>query len=439
MRCVLIILAASMLGSPAVSAPQAQQPQVGSSSQIDPAAVVAEVRRVIAERYVLPERRPALDAVLAEGLTSGRYNGREPAVLAERINTDLARVGQDRHLNFNFNPAQAALLRTRVDHGQPSSEEFLRSARASNFGLSALRLLPGNIRYLAYDGFQWTGPETATAIDNAMRFLAGGDAVIIDLRRNGGGDPRAVQYMISHFLPANRHLVTFHFSGEPEDRFSTLAELPAGRMIGKPLYVLTSRGTGSAAEEFTGHVSGFKLGELVGETTAGAGFRNDLVPITSGFVLSVSTGRAVLASTGKDWEKVGISPTIKAPVADALEVAQTHALRRLIPEASPQQRPVLEALADTIAAQLEPRPPVLPLAAYIGQFGDRRIILENGRLYHQRGERYPSPLIALGGNRFALENEPATQVLFSTSGSRVIGFDYGPAGSPPQGRYERTS
>ena len=438
MRSVPIILAASMLGSPAVSAQPAPQPLV-ESSQIDPAAVVAEVRRVIAERYVLPERRPALDAVLAEGLRSGRYNRREPAVLAERINTDLARVGQDRHLNFNFNPAQAALLRTRVDQGPPSSEEFLRSARASNFGLSALRLLPGNIRYLAYDGFQWTGPETATAIDNAMRFLAGGDAVIIDLRRNGGGDPRAVQYVISHFLPANRHLVTFHFSGEPEDRFSTLAELPAGRMIGKPLYVLTSRGTGSAAEEFTGHVGGYKLGELVGDTTAGAGFRNDLAPITGGFVLSVSTGRAVLASTGKDWEKVGISPTIKAPVADALEVAQTHALRRLIPQASPQQRPVLEALADTITARLQPRAPALPLAAYTGQFGDRRIILESGRLYHQRGERFPSPLIALGGNRFALENEPATQLIFSTSGSRAIGFDYGTAGSPPQGRYDRTS
>lgn len=73
-------------------------------------------------------------------------------------------------------------------------------------------------------------------------------------------------------------------------------------MVGKPLYVLTSGGTGSAAEGFVGHVGGYRLGEVVGETTAGAGFRNDLLPIAGGFILSVSVARAVLASTGKDWE-----------------------------------------------------------------------------------------------------------------------------------------
>ena len=50
-------------------------------------------------------------------------------------------------------------------------------------------------------------------------------------------------------------------------------------MVGKPLYVLTSGGTASAAEEFTGHVAGYKLGELIGENTAGAGFRNEFYPL----------------------------------------------------------------------------------------------------------------------------------------------------------------
>jgi hypothetical protein len=43
--------------------------------------VVAEVRKVLAERYVAPERRPALDAVLAS-LSSGRYNVTDPRQLA---------------------------------------------------------------------------------------------------------------------------------------------------------------------------------------------------------------------------------------------------------------------------------------------------------------------------------------------------------------------
>jgi hypothetical protein len=248
--------------------------------QTDAHAVVAEVRRILADRYVLPERRPALDAILARGLASGRYDGIDPATLADRISSDLAEAGNDKHLGFQYNPRQAALLASPATGGPPNPEAFRQMARASNHGVSELRVLPGNIRYMNYTGFMWTGPESAAALEQAMRFLSEGEAVIIDLRQNGGGSPQAVQYIVSHFLPPDRPLVEFHMGGQPEpDRLSTLAELPAGRMIGKPLYVLTSSGSASAAEEFTGHVAGFRLGELVGATTAGAAFRNQWVPV----------------------------------------------------------------------------------------------------------------------------------------------------------------
>ena len=73
-----------------------------------------------------------------------------------------------------------------------------------------LKVLPGNIRYMETIGFFWGGDSTKAVYDNAMRFLKGGDAIIIDMRKNGGGSPEAVQYMISHFLEAehaDRHLL----------------------------------------------------------------------------------------------------------------------------------------------------------------------------------------------------------------------------------------
>lgn len=87
----------------ASAAPAQAQSQIPPSPAADPdtfdfKVVVTEVRRVIGERYVLPERRPALDAILAKGLTSGRYAVRDGAILAERLNADLEQVGQDRHL-----------------------------------------------------------------------------------------------------------------------------------------------------------------------------------------------------------------------------------------------------------------------------------------------------------------------------------------------------
>ncbi|HEY0011875.1 MAG TPA: S41 family peptidase [Allosphingosinicella sp.] len=444
MRVSLLAMAALAAAAPAAvpalaqQQPARQQPAAGAEA-VDPRAVVAEVRRVIAERYVLPERRPALDAVLAEGLSSGRYDVREPGALAERINSDLERVGRDRHLNFAYNPSQAAIVGRVTDRGAPDPSGYERLARSLNHGISELKVLPGNVRYMAYDGFHWIGPESAAALDNAMRFLAGGDAVIVDIRRNGGGSPQAVQYLVSHFTEANRPLVTFHMNGrETPDRLATLAELPAGRLTGKPLYVLTSGGSASAAEEFAGHVAGYRLGELVGETTAGAGFRNDLVSIPGGFVFSVSVGRAVLASTGRDWEAVGIAPTMRTDVPRALEAAQAHALRRLAAAAPAPERGRLEGIADVLAARVEPRTAAMPLAAYAGRFGERAILLEEGRLYYQRGTRPRAALVPLGANRFAFESDPTVQLEFAAAGARAGAVEVLSLGGPSQGRYERT-
>lgn len=418
-------------GGPAPAGAEAPLPP------LDSGAVVAEVRRILAERYVLPERRPALDAIFARGVAAGRYNVTDPAVLAERINADLETAGHDRHLNFNLNPRQAALLAA-GRAPQPDNSAYERQVRAANHGITALRVLPGNVRYMEYDGFMWIGPESAAALENAMRFLSGGDAVIIDLRRNGGGSPEAVQYIISHFLPAGRPLMSFYMNGNPTpDRTETLAEVPAGRMIGKPLYVLTSGGSASAAEEFIGHVGGYRVGELVGENSAGAGFRNELLPIQGRFVLSVSVGRAVLAATGRDWEAVGLAPTVPTPIAGALDTAQGLALRRLAGNAAGPERARLEAMAEGVAARAEARAPALPLAAYAGTYGDRVLSVGEGRLWMRRGNRAPLALVSLGGNAFTLDVDPSARLTFEVSGESATAFAMGPAGAPPQGRFVR--
>jgi hypothetical protein len=439
------ILSAGAVSMLALSAPAMTQPPAppapAAAAALDGRAVVAEVRRIIAERYVLPERRPALDAILARGLASGRYDVREPAVLAERINADLETAGRDRHLNFTLNPRHAEILAAGRQE-RPDNSGYERQVRAANHGVSELRVLPGNVRYMAYDGFMWIGPESAAALETAMRFLAGGDAVIVDLRRNGGGSPDAVRYLISHFLPADRPLVTFYMNGRPEaDRLSTLAEVPAGRMVGKPLYVLISGGTGSAAEEFAGHVGGYRIGELVGENTGGAGFRNELLPVGGQFVLSVSVGRAVLASTGRDWEAVGHAPTMPTEVAAALDAAHSHALRRLAGSATdPRDRARLTGIAEGVAARGERRAPALPLTAYAGDYGERAIIVEDGRLYYRRSPTRPrTALIPLGGNRFALDSDPGLRLDFQVEGARPASFEIGPASGPAQGRFGRTS
>ncbi|WP_338241466.1 S41 family peptidase [Aurantiacibacter hainanensis] len=405
---------------------------------VRPAAVVEDVRRVIARRYVLPEKRPALDAVLAEGLAAGRYDVTDPVELAARINADLSRVGQDKHLTLSYDPRTFAALRSGEEGGEFDLAAYETEVRSGNHGVTRLLNLPGNVRYLEYTGFDWIGEESAEAIDTAMRFLAGGDAAIIDLRRNGGGSPEAVQHMVSHFLKAGQPLVTFYMEGEAEPGVPhTLDNLAAPRMVGMPLYVLISGGTGSAAEEFAGHVSGFGIGELVGENTAGAGFRNTYEPVGDGFALSVSIGRAVLASTGRDWEGTGHAPTIPTSADAAMNVAWHTALARLAQDGEGPDRDRLAALADNVAALSQSRPSARSLDRYAGTYGTRGVRLAGETLAYMREGRVEEPLVPLGGDRFTWRSDPSRLLTFVVEGEEVTGFELGTVDAPARARYQR--
>lgn len=88
----------------------------------------------------------------------------------------------------------------------------------------------------------------------------------------------------------------------------------------------------------------------------------------------------------------------------------------------------LEALTDAMAAKVERRSPALPLSAYAGALGESAIAIEDGMLYHRRGESLLTALIPLGGNVFAFDDNPALQVRFAANGSAVSALEIVPAG-----------
>jgi hypothetical protein len=415
--------AALAAGASGPAQPPAEPAAQAASARLDVKAVVAEVRKVLAANYVLPEMRPKLDAALAAGLAAGRYDVGDPAQLADRLNADMAAVAHDKHLGLHYDPRQAALIGTRRDDERQDGPAFQRLAQLRNHGITEMKVLPGNVRYVAIDGFVWTGEDSARAYDQAMQFLKGGDAVIIDLRRNGGGSTAAGRHVISHFLERNRKIVTFYMGGNPAEPVTTLAEVPSGRMVGKPLYVLTSGGSASAAEEFIGHVKGFGIGEVIGANSAGAGFRNTFFAIPGGFAFSVSVGRAVLASTGSDWEGRGIAPDTAVDPAKALDVAQLHALRKIAATAAPGEKKAIEAAMTLLAAKADPVATALPLQAYAGRFGERVISVEEGRLVFQRDGGPKVPLVPIAANAFALDSDGATQLSFAVAGTSATALE----------------
>lgn len=410
----------------AVTPPAAAQADAATGT-----ATIAEARRLIAARYVLPEVGTKLAATLAEGEAAGRYRGLAGEALAARITADLDAVAHDRHLSVSFDPRQAAALAAagRIADEDALPPGYARDMARGNGGVSRLELLPGNIRYLRYDGFHWGTPGAEAALATAMAFLKDGDAIIIDLRTNGGGWPQAVAAMTSYFLPEGTPLARFAFRDQPGTT-STTPRAPFS-LAGKPLFVLTSRGTGSAAEEFATHVSAYGFGTLVGTPTAGAAYRNDILPLPGGYLLSVSVGRPVHAKTGGDWEAKGVAPAIAVPAEAALIRAQAEAMAAIHAAAPADEKAADARLLAYYRGLSSPIALTAPAEAYAGRYGDRIIAAHAGGLTSRRGERVPMRLVPIGENLFVPEVDPATQFRFELTAGRAVALVVDRGNGPP--------
>lgn len=414
---VMLALAAA---APASANPGEASDETEEPATVDSNVVAREVRDAVAANYVLTDKIAAVTAALDEGIATGRYAGLRDRELADRLNRDLTDAAHDKHLGIQFDPARASMLDGPMGDEVAEGPQWERMARSMNHGVAELRLLDGNVRYMNLVGFAWTGDRSAAALDNAIGFLAEGDAAIIDLRYNGGGSPKAIEYLFSHFVEAGKPLMTFYMGGGKEpQQHDAIAELPAGRLLGKPLYVLTSRMSISAAEAFAALVKDYGVGEIVGETTAGAAYRNSFFPIAGQYMLSVSVGRGEVGPSKLDWEGTGIAPTIAADMGSALDAAHLGALRRLALQAPQPDKMMMEAKATMLDAKINPATAAHPLAAYGGRYGDRSILVEGEALYSQRGGGPKTRLLPLGGDAFIMENDPLTKVEYEVVDGRA--------------------
>lgn len=406
LRLVLTVCAVACLSGSPVLAQQAEAVAVARTdaarlTQSHRASAVAAIIAAVESRYVFPDRVPAIRDRLNQGLAEGRYDTTEPGVFAERLSADLRQSSGDGHMYLTNDPAQyAAALTSDVEaEDNPAVLAiWAEAARRSNHGLTETRILPGNVRYLRINAFHWVPDRTGQAYDDALRFLREGDAIVIDLRGNGGGDHAAVRYLLSHFMEPDTLDITFLEAGEEPVQSRTLDFLPAGRIKGKPLYVLTNRQVGSAGEAFAYDVQQFKLGTLVGGVTVGAANNNTFVPIAPGFMLSVSYGRPVHPVTGGNWEGEGVRPDVDVDPTTALEVAHARALETLLArtDADPVDRAGWEWAHTAVEARVQPVT-LAPerLQALAGTYGGRAVLFEGGELHWRRSNGQMARLIPL--------------------------------------------
>ena len=268
------------------------------------AYVDADTGRLIADYLSQREQAHAYDSIL------------DRRQLAQALSRDVRAVNGDKHLAvLDGAPSSTPASRS-------SDDALIRNARRSNFGLRRAEILDGNIGYLDVIGFL-EAPGADDAIANALRFLERTDAIIVDLRRNGGGSSEMSHMLFSHFLGATPvRTIRVRDRRDGSDRIRTsLAKVPGPRRPTVPLYVLTSTYSASAAEEFAFVMRNNGRATVVGEHTAGAGHMNTFFDIGNGFQMSVSVRRVSDPVSGAEWERVGVLPNVEATASSALEVA----------------------------------------------------------------------------------------------------------------------
>lgn len=449
MRQPLIGSVATALVALFASAATAQTPAPSPSAA--PVTLDARARAEIIDsvtvqlmRYYVEEdtARMIADHIRKQAKAKAYDADTQPAAFAEHITDDLRKINGDLHLSLRFDPdrtsplAGANSVQRRVagaDASAPSAPApgggpvmvrrapgsgggpSMPGARERNYGLSKLEILPGNVGYLEVSGFL-EGPGMEDALVAALKFLERTDAVIIDVRRNGGGSGNMSHMLFSHFLgpdPVPTINVKSRIEGMSREMTSR-AEVPGPRRPDVPLYVLTSRNTGSAAEEFSFVLRNHGRAKLVGDRTAGAGHMVNSFPASHGFLVGVSITRVSDPRTGLEWEAVGVQPHIEVPSDRALAVAHAGALREIAAKASGSQRATLERQAAYIEARDANRTPDPALIARVtGTYeGDRVVKVQNGRLVYSRGPSPAEDLVLLADGSFSLRGE--ARIRFAT-------------------------
>ena len=342
----LLLGLAPLTNALAQGAPPAPKPV----SAADRHAVLQALSTKLQANYVFPDVAKTVSAALLAKESSGGYaSANTTTAFAEALSKDLREMGKDGHFQVGYDPdfreppaANSGVLPDKVE-----LEKRRQEIADRGFGIQKVELLPANVGYLEVRGF---GPTQFVdeAFAAAMNLLSGTEALILDLRRNGGGEPESVAYLMSHFFEGTdqRHLNDIYWRPDDSTRqFWTTAAV--GTHYSKPVYVLISGRTFSGGEECAYDFQTQKRATLVGETTGGGANPGDGFALDKGFAAFIPTGKAINPITHTNWEHVGVKPDIAVPAADALKTAHAALLRSFI--AKSKEAGEREYLQDVLA------------------------------------------------------------------------------------------
>lgn len=280
--------------------------------------VIADINQTLHKYYVFNEIAKAMTERLVKQQKRGEYQSLYNGVtFAELVTTHLREVSNDLHLRLVFSPLSNLPPLT----DELKGKEYRQNMEQINCGFEQAEILPDNIGLIKFDIF--ADPEICGATASAtIKQVKDVNALIIDMRANQGGMPAMVAYVTSYFFEKPTHLNDIYNRAEDTTRqWWTLAQVPGDRLISQPIYLLTSKRTFSAAEEFAYNLQALGRAKIIGETTGGGAHPVCEEQINAQFTLIVPCERSINPITKTNWEGTGVKPDVEVPSEIALDKA----------------------------------------------------------------------------------------------------------------------
>ena len=191
-----------------------------------------EIVNVVCDRigkiYIFANVAEKVCVGLKENQKNNEYKKyKTPQAFASRLDKDMQDLSRDKHLGIIYDPQRAAEMKEQEKKGEQLSyltPEMVEEERSKNFGFKELKILDGNIGYLDLRFFSHPKYAGATAV-SVMQYFSNCDALIIDLRKNGGGWGEMVPLITSYFFEGDT-LVQLGGSSPPHK--SSFRHCPSG-------------------------------------------------------------------------------------------------------------------------------------------------------------------------------------------------------------------
>ena len=243
---------------------------------------------------------------------------------ARAVTGDLCReiegVAHDfsRHLALEYT-ADGSLVPDTEPPGWPPQDPREVRLRAGSVG--EVTRHPDGVGVLALNGLDGVH-IAAPYLQAAFALLRGAQGLVLDLRRNGGGDPGTVTLVLDWLLGGEpTHVSDVIYKDRTRQWWTTgrLADLAPPPPT--PVSVLVSERTFSSGEALAYHVQSQGRGSVVGQRTPGAADHITPVRLTSHVRAFLPEARVRDAVTQTNWEGTGVVPDIPCEPSEALQAA----------------------------------------------------------------------------------------------------------------------